>query len=94
MPFVSARLGVATFVAAVAALAFAPAATAHAIVLSAGPGNDSVLERSPEAVTLRFNEPVESAVIRRGGGRDTKSDPHAGASQRFSNGGLSKLHLG
>jgi copper transport protein len=45
----------------VAALVAAPLAAAHAVLVSTTPGNDVVLERSPESVVLRFNEPVESA---------------------------------
>ncbi len=44
-----------------AALAAAPGASAHAVLIGTTPGNDSVLERSPELVELRFNEPVETA---------------------------------
>jgi copper transport protein len=45
----------------VAALAITPAAVGHAILLATNPGNDSVLDQGPSQVTLRFNEPVESA---------------------------------
>ena len=46
---------------AFAALAAAPGASAHAALIATTPGNDSVLERSPKVVTLRFNERVETA---------------------------------
>src|SRR4029450_11771740 len=36
-------------------------ASAHAILLSTTPGNDSVVAAAPRSVALRFNEPVESA---------------------------------
>jgi copper transport protein len=38
-----------------------PTASAHAILLSTTPGNDSVVQAAPRSVALRFNEPVESA---------------------------------
>ena len=44
-----------------AALAAASGASAHAVLIGTTPGNDSVLERSPALVSLRFNEPVETA---------------------------------
>lgn len=47
--------------AALVALTAAPGASAHAVLIGTTPGNDSVLERSPEVVTLRFNERVETA---------------------------------
>jgi copper transport protein len=43
------------------ALAGAPSASAHAILQETTPGNDSVVQRSPATVKLRFNEPVETA---------------------------------
>ncbi|HET8873391.1 MAG TPA: copper resistance protein CopC, partial [Gaiellaceae bacterium] len=45
----------------VTALAVVPTASAHAILLSTTPANDSVVEAAPRSVALRFNEPVESA---------------------------------
>lgn len=45
----------------VAALAAVPTAAGHAMLVATVPGNDSVLERAPDRVALRFNEPVESA---------------------------------
>ncbi len=45
----------------ITALAVVPTASAHAILLSTTPGNDSVVEAAPKSVALRFNEPVESA---------------------------------
>jgi copper transport protein len=47
--------------AALAALVLAPGAAAHATLVSAEPANDAVLAEPPAQVTLRFNEPVESA---------------------------------
>jgi copper transport protein len=44
-----------------AVLATAPAAGAHARLLTTQPANDAVLEQSPGAVLLRFDEPVETA---------------------------------
>ncbi|HET7856622.1 MAG TPA: CopD family protein [Gaiellaceae bacterium] len=43
------------------ALAAAPTAAAHAVLVATTPGNDAVLQQSPDRVTLRFNEPVETA---------------------------------
>lgn len=48
-------------VAVVAALAAAPGASAHAVLIGTEPGNDSILEQNPRSVSLRFNEPVEAA---------------------------------
>jgi copper transport protein len=45
----------------VTALAVVPSASAHAILLSTTPANDSVVQATPRSVALRFNEPVESA---------------------------------
>jgi copper transport protein len=47
--------------AALFALGAASTAVAHAVLVETTPGNDSVLEESPDRVTLRFNEPVETA---------------------------------
>jgi copper transport protein len=44
-----------------AVLALAPAAGAHARLLTTEPANDAVLEQSPRFVLLRFDEPVETA---------------------------------
>jgi copper transport protein len=44
------------------AAAFAPAAAAHSVLIETMPANDAVVERSPEEVLLRFDEPVESAL--------------------------------
>jgi len=44
-----------------AALVVAPAASGHAILLETSPSNDSVQDASPSRVSLRFNEPVETA---------------------------------
>jgi len=43
------------------ALAAAPSAFAHAILQESTPSNDMVVRQSPPAVTLRFNEAVETA---------------------------------
>ncbi len=43
------------------ALMLPAAASAHAILLRTDPSNDSVVQQQPRTVTLRFNEPVESA---------------------------------
>jgi copper transport protein len=45
----------------IAALVVVPTASAHAILLSSTPASDSVVDRPPKSVVLRFNEPVESA---------------------------------
>jgi copper transport protein len=45
----------------VLALAAAPGAFAHAILLQSTPVNDSLLQKSPRAVVLKFNEAVETA---------------------------------
>lgn len=57
-----------------AALSTAPAAFAHAILQETNPGNNSVVRTSPQTVSLRFNEAVETAfgsirVYDCGGGR-------------------------
>jgi copper transport protein len=44
-----------------AALVAAPAAAAHATLVSSTPANDEVVARPPSSVALRFSEPVESA---------------------------------
>lgn len=46
---------------ALIALAVAPSAFAHATLQESSPSNDSVVRRSPPAVTLRFSEAVETA---------------------------------
>ncbi|MEK6275412.1 MAG: copper resistance protein CopC [Actinomycetota bacterium] len=43
------------------ALVGAPSAFAHAILQESTPGNGAIVRRSPPAVTLRFNEGVETA---------------------------------
>jgi copper transport protein len=45
----------------VVALAGAPGAFAHAVLQESSPANDSVVRRSPPAITLRFSEAVETA---------------------------------
>jgi copper transport protein len=52
---------IAVCAATVAALVTASGASAHAVLVATTPGNDSVLEQSPDRVSLRFNEPVETA---------------------------------
>jgi copper transport protein len=47
--------------AVLAVLAIAPAAGAHARLITTQPANDAVLEQSPGLVLLRFDEPVETA---------------------------------
>ena len=42
------------------ALVAAPAASAHAILTQTSPGNDSIVQHSPPAVLLQFNEAVET----------------------------------
>jgi copper transport protein len=44
------------------ALATAPAASAHSVLIATEPANDSILEASPDHVLLRFDERVESAL--------------------------------
>jgi copper transport protein len=44
-----------------AALAAAPPAFGHAVLVTTEPGNDSVVETTPERVSLRFNERIETA---------------------------------
>jgi copper transport protein len=48
-------------VALTTALVTAPAAAAHATLVSSTPANDAVVVRPPSSVVLRFSEPVESA---------------------------------
>ena len=49
-------------IAALAATLLVPAvASAHAVLESSEPGRGAALERSPEEVSVRFNEPVEAA---------------------------------
>jgi copper transport protein len=47
---------------ALIALATAPAASAHSVLIATEPANDSILETSPDHVLLRFDERVESAL--------------------------------
>src|SRR5205085_5445980 len=44
-----------------AAFAFASAADAHAVLKAAGPAPGSVVNTSPKAIRIQFNEPVEVA---------------------------------
>jgi copper transport protein len=44
------------------ALAVAPGASAHAVLLETRPANDAITEESPKEVVLRFDEPVETAL--------------------------------
>ena len=55
------RPALAAVAAVVAALGAAPAASAHAELMTTEPANDSVVQTSPERVSLYFNEPVETA---------------------------------
>jgi copper transport protein len=52
----------ATVAVALAAAVLAPAAAAHSVLIATEPGNDRVVEESPQQVLLRFNEPVETAL--------------------------------
>jgi copper transport protein len=45
-----------------AALALAPLAGAHSVLIATEPGNDDVVAESPPRVLLRYDEPVESAL--------------------------------
>jgi copper transport protein len=47
--------------AALAALAAAPGAAAHASVVTTQPANDTVVQEAPERVSVIYNEPVETA---------------------------------
>ena len=49
-------------IAALCALAFAPVAGAHSVLIATEPARDAVVAESPRRVLLRFNEPVESAL--------------------------------
>jgi copper transport protein len=55
------RLVLVAVAAVVAVLASAPAAGAHARLLTTEPPNDAVLDEGPGFVLLRFDEPVETA---------------------------------
>ena len=56
-----ARIAICTALAALAAALAVPAiAAAHAVLESSQPGRGAALERSPEEVSVRFNEPVEA----------------------------------
>ena len=43
---------------------FAPDASAHASLISAEPGDGSVVAQAPKSVRLRFNEPVTPADVK------------------------------
>jgi copper transport protein len=45
-----------------AALALAPVAGAHSVLIATEPADDAVVPESPARVLLRYNEPVESAL--------------------------------
>jgi copper transport protein len=45
-----------------AAAAFAPAASAHSVLIGTQPGNDVVVPQSPDQVVLEFNEPVDASL--------------------------------
>lgn len=55
------RPALAGLIAILGALAVAPVASAHAILVKSTPSNDNVLQQAPSTVVLRFNEPVETA---------------------------------
>ena len=55
------RRGVFALAVVLLALAAAPSASAHAILQESSPANDEVVRVSPPAVTLKFNEAVETA---------------------------------
>jgi copper transport protein len=55
------RQALVAIAAVLAVLALAPAAGAHARLLTTEPSNDAVLEQSPRFVLLRFDEAVETA---------------------------------
>jgi copper transport protein len=55
------KRGILAIAVVLAALATAPSAFAHAILQQSSPGNDEVVRISPPAVTLKFNEAVETA---------------------------------
>ncbi|MGH3027471.1 MAG: copper resistance CopC family protein, partial [Gaiellaceae bacterium] len=44
------------------AVVLAPSAFAHSVLLGTEPGNDVVVQDSPERVSLRFNESVEMSL--------------------------------
>jgi copper transport protein len=44
------------------ALVVAPAASAHSVLIATEPARDAVVERSPDQVLLRFNEPVDTSL--------------------------------
>ena len=46
---------------ALVALVAVPAAAAHATVVATSPGNNEVVQASPQTVTIDFSEPVETA---------------------------------
>jgi copper transport protein len=56
------RLVSAVAVAALLIAVDAPTAAAHSLLVSTDPGNDVVVEQSPERVVLRFDEPVEMSL--------------------------------
>ncbi len=55
------RAALTAFAAMLAALVMVPAAAAHAQLIATTPANDAVVDVAPREVTLRFNEPVETA---------------------------------
>ena len=55
------RTWVAGIVAALASLAIAPAAWAHAVLEESRPSNDSIVQVSPAQVTLRFSESIDTS---------------------------------
>jgi copper transport protein len=61
MQLAAARRAACAAAVALIALVVVPAAAAHTTLVSTSPADDSVLAEPPNAVVLRFNEPVESA---------------------------------
>jgi copper transport protein len=58
------RTALSVVAAALASLAFASACWAHADLLRSSPRDGQVLERSPRAVVLTFDEEIEAAFVR------------------------------
>lgn len=74
-----------------AALALAPLASAHAVILTTEPSNDAIVESAPARVTLRFNEPVETAF---GAVRVYDSEAHRVDSARVDRPGADGVAVG
>jgi copper transport protein len=56
------RFAAAFAVACALAVVLAPSAFAHSVLLGTEPGNDVVVQESPDSVSLRFNESVEMSL--------------------------------